>query len=208
MLARPLNTVIFDLGGVLIDWNPRYLYRQLIPSEVEIERFLTEVCPNDWNVQLDAGRSFTASLEERMAMFPAEAEWILAYHSRWPEMLGGAIDGTVEILNALHRSGDYRLFALSNWSAETFPYARERFPFLSNFETILISGEVRMVKPDPRFFALLPERYGVEPAAAVFIDDVAGHINAARALGYQTIHFTGPDALKQSLAQLGVVVAS
>lgn len=199
-----IDTVVFDLGGVLVDWNPRYLYRKLIADENEIERFLTEVCDTNWNLCQDAGRPFAEGVRELIAVHPEKADWIRAYHERWPEMLGGPIVGTVAILQSLHRAGKHRLFALSNWSAETFPHASARFDFLSLFEAVLLSGEEKLIKPDPRFFALLGDRHGVHSERAVFIDDVEKNVAAARALGFHAILFTTPLALKSELAELGV----
>jgi 2-haloacid dehalogenase len=199
-----IETVVFDLGGVLVDWNPRYLYRKLINDESQIEDFLARVCHGQWNEQQDAGRPFAEAIAERSASFPEHAPLIKAYFERWPEMLAGAIEGTVKVLEELHASGRYRLFALSNWSAETFPHAWRRFEFLKLFNQILLSGEEKLIKPDPRFFALLESRHGVRPEQSVFIDDVEKNILAARAIGYQTVRFTDAESLRHSLMSLGV----
>jgi 2-haloacid dehalogenase len=202
---RFINDIVFDLGGVLVDWNPRYLYRKLIKDEVEIERFLTEICHLQWNERQDAGRSFAEGIEELLQKHPQHEQMIRAYFERWPEMLGGAIQGTVDILEQLHRQKRHRLFALSNWSAETFPRAVARFPFLNLFEKVLISGEERLIKPDAKFFALLTERHGVQPQHSLFIDDVEKNTAAASALGFHAIQFTSPEALRQKLSELGVI---
>jgi 2-haloacid dehalogenase len=200
-----IETVVFDLGGVLVDWNPRYLYRQLIKDEKEIEKFLAEVCHSHWNEKQDAGRSFADGVEELLATHPQHENLIRAYFDRWSEMLGGAIQGTVEILEELHSEKRQRLFALSNWSAETFPYAKSRFEFLKLFENILVSGEEHLIKPDARFFALLSERYQVRADRTVFIDDVEKNVNAARALGFHAIQFTSPEDLRRNLTDLKVL---
>lgn len=199
-----INTVVFDLGGVLIDWNPRYLYRKLFNDPAKMELFLTTVVDSEWNATLDAGRSFETGVEDLIRKFPDQAEMIAAYHTRWSEMLGGAIDGTVEILKAL--KPNYRLLALSNWSAETFPYARKRYEFLKDFESILVSGEEKMIKPDPKFYQLLETRHRVNPREAVFIDDVQKNIDAAIALGFNTICFSSPAQLREDLTKLNVVL--
>jgi 2-haloacid dehalogenase len=201
------DTVIFDLGGVLIDWNPRHLFRGLIADEARMEQFLTEVCGTVWNLEQDAGRSFAEAVEDAIRRHPEHEPMIRAYHERWEEMLGGAIEGTVEILRQLHAAGT-RLYALTNWSAETFPIARRRYDFLQLFEGIVVSGEERLVKPDPRIYHRLIERYRVDPRRAVFIDDSAP--NALAAAHYFGMHghvFAGPEKLKADLVGLGFPLA-
>lgn len=202
--SSPIETVVFDLGGVLVDWNPRYLYRKLFANEAEMEYFLTHVCHGEWNERQDAGRPFAEAIAELVGLHPQYEPMIRAYFERWPEMLAGEIKGTVDILEALKTSGRYRLFALSNWSAETFPYARKRFPFLNLFETILLSGEERLIKPDSRFFALLSSRHGVRPERSVFIDDVLKNIEGAKKLGFQTVHFADSTSLRGQLNLLQI----
>ena len=162
-VTRP-TTVVFDLGGVLIDWDPRHLYRQLFEDPDEMEAFLAEVTTAEWNAHQDAGRPWAEAIEILVAEHPERRELIEAFHRRWPEMLAGEIPGTVEVLAELRAAGT-RLVALSNWSAEMFPVARERFDFLAWFEGIVISGEVGVNKPDRRIFGHLVERFGIEPAA-------------------------------------------
>ena len=194
--------VVFDLGGVLIDWNPRYLYRKLIDDEAEMERFLAEVVNHDWNLQQDAGRGFAEAVGELQARHPEQAELIAAYFERWPEMMGDAIEGTLAILEEL-RAREVPLYALTNWSAETFPHASARFDFLDWFLDILVSGEVGLIKPDPRFYQLICTNNGFAPADAVFIDDQAANAQGATDMGIHGIHFTGPEALRGELAGLG-----
>jgi len=196
----PVETVVFDLGGVLIDWNPRYLYRKLLKDELEIESFLHNVCHSEWNEKQDAGRSFADGIAELIKKHPDKEALIRAYFDRWPEMLGGAIAGTVEILKEMKRAGKYRLFALSNWSAETFPIALQRYGFLQDFESILLSGQEKMLKPDLRFFDLLEARFKVNPTAALFIDDLEKNILGARRAGFKAIQFIDPQDLRQKLA--------
>jgi 2-haloacid dehalogenase len=198
------TAVVFDLGGVLIDWNPRYLYRTLFDDEAEMEAFLAEVTTQEWNAQQDAGRPWSEAVEALVALHPNRRELIEAYWHRWPETLGGPIEGTVEILREL-RARAVRTYALSNWSAETFPLARPRFPFLEWFDGILISGEAKLVKPDPRIFAYLLERFGLEPEATVFIDDSAANVHAADAAGLVPIRFEDPEQLRGELSALGLV---
>ncbi|HTS92199.1 MAG TPA: HAD family phosphatase [Stellaceae bacterium] len=196
------TTVIFDLGGVLIDWNPRHLYRKLfVGDERAMEEFLTTVCTQAWNVQQDAGRSFAEGAAILKARHPEKAALIDAFGARFGEMMAGEIAGSVAILDELHRRG-VPLFALSNWSRETFPFARERFAFLERFSGIVISGEIGHVKPDPAIYRHLLDRFGIDPGAAVFIDDVAGNAEAARAFGIHPVHFTSPPALERELRDL------
>jgi 2-haloacid dehalogenase len=205
--ARP-SAVVFDLGGVLIDWDPRYLYRQLFDgNETAMEAFLTEVTTPEWNLQQDAGRSWDDAVAALTREHPEHAELIAAYRDRWPETLGEAIGPTVEILGDLRRAG-IRLFALSNWSAETFPVARRRYPFLEWFEGIVISGEVGITKPDLLVYRHLLERNALDPASTVFIDDNEANVQAASEIGMIAIRFEGGDALRSALADLGLLDAS
>ncbi len=202
--AQAQQVVVFDLGGVLIDWNPRYLYRKLIAEEAAIERFLAEVCHPSWNEEQDRGRSFAAAIEEAAARHPGERALIEAYHHRWHEMLAGPIPGSVKILEELKQAG-FELHALTNWSVEKFPIARERYDFLEHFESILVSGEVGLIKPDPRIFLLLLESIGRAAADCIYIDDNAGNVAAAAALGFDAAHFQGPDRLRRDLVRRGAL---
>jgi 2-haloacid dehalogenase len=198
------TAVTFDLGGVLIDWDPRYLYRTLIPDPAAMERFLAEVTTQEWNAAQDAGRPWTEAVKVLAERYPEQRALIEAYHRRWPETLGGPIDGTVEILADLRRR-DVRLLALSNWSAETFPVARERYPFLGWFDGIVISGEVGVAKPDARIFEALIERHDVEPSRTVFVDDSEANVAAAEQLGFIGRRFVDPDTLRSDLEHLGLL---
>ncbi len=202
-----VSTVVFDLGGVLIDWNPRHLYRTLIDDDAEMERFLAEVCTAEWNHQQDRGRPVAEATTALQQQHPEQAELIEAYYGRWQEMLGGPIDGTVDLLRALHVDG-VPLYALTNWSAETFPVAVERYGFLRLFDGIVVSGEERLAKSEPELFRVLVDRYGVVPERSVYIDDVAGHVEAARHVGFDAIVFTSPDRLRRDLAARGLLAAA
>jgi 2-haloacid dehalogenase len=195
-----VTAVVFDLGGVLIDWNPRYLYRSIFGDEARMERFLAEVATPEWNARQDAGRPWDEAIAELTARFPAEAEAIAAYRGRWEEMLGGVFEDTIAILDELRRRGEVRLLALSNWSSETFAIAHARFPFLDWFEALLISGKVGLAKPDPAIFRLFVDRFGLDPRTTVYIDDSPVNVGAAEALGMIGITFTNADALRVELA--------
>lgn len=206
-MSQP-QAIVFDLGGVLVDWDPRYLYRTLLPSDDAVERFLAEVTTPSWNAEQDAGRTWADAVASLSADFPEHAALIAAYDERWIETIGGSIDGTVELLGELHDGGSVRLFALTNWSAEKFPHALERFEWLSWFEGIVVSGTEGMVKPDPRIFQLLLDRYGLEASSTVFVDDNPPNVDAATTLGLTSLHFTGQDRLRDELSQLGLVASS
>jgi 2-haloacid dehalogenase len=205
MAGAGRNIVVFDLGGVLIDWDPRHLYRKLFAGDdAAMEHFLATVCTHEWNRQQDAGRSFAEGARLLILEHPERAELIDAYGARFDDMMAGPIAGSVEILSELKDRGA-RLYGLSNWSSETYPLALTRFGFLRWFEGILISGEVKMIKPDPRIFELLIERFAIDPQRAVFIDDVAVNAAAARPFGMHAIHFTDPAALRAELVSLGLL---
>jgi 2-haloacid dehalogenase len=198
-MGAPVEAVVFDLGGVLIDWDPRYLYRKLLADEGEVEEFLATVCTPEWNAEQDRGRPFAEGVAELVERHPAHAAAIAAYAERWAEMLGGELTGTVEVLAELRAAG-MPVYALTNWSAETFGVARERFAFLDWFRGVLVSGEERLIKPDPRFFRLLVERFGLDPRATFYVDDSAANVAAARRLGFDAVRFTGPERLRRDLA--------
>lgn len=198
------SAVVFDLGGVLIDWNPRHLYRKLLPDAASVEAFLAEVCTSDWNHQQDAGRSCAEAIAELSARHPDRAELVAAYYGRWEEMLGGALEEAVAILDQLDAAG-VPLYALSNWARETFPIARARFPFLARFRGIVVSGEERVAKPDPRIYRILLDRYRLEPSGCLFIDDVARNVEGARAAGMQAVLYSSPAELRRELAARSIL---
>jgi 2-haloacid dehalogenase len=204
MPASPL-TVIFDLGGVLLDWDPRYLYRRLFNGDdAAMERFLAHVCTPDWNREQDAGRPFAEAEAEAAARHPEMAGFIRAWARDFDAMIMGAIEGTVAILGELRDRG-VPLYALTNWSAETFAGQPARFPFLGWFDGIVVSGREKLIKPDPRIFRLLLDRYGIDAGRAVFIDDVAANAAAAATVGLRGIHFTGAGDLRRELAALALL---
>jgi 2-haloacid dehalogenase len=202
--SRP--AVVFDLGGVLIDWDPRHLYRKLFTDEAAMEQFLAEVCTSAWNLQMDRGRPFAEAVLELSGRHPDHAPMIAAYHDRWLEMVTGPIRGSVAILEEL-AARDTRLLALSNWSTETFALVRDDpvYDFLDRFETIFVSGELRLVKPEPEIFRHLLEVTGLAAEACLFIDDNAANVAAAAELGIRTHHFTSPDGLRRDLAAQGLL---
>lgn len=205
-MTASIEAVVFDLGGVLIDWDPRHLYRTLFEGdEARMEWFLAEICTPAWNAQQDAGRPWHDAVAARAHEHPEHRDLIVAYDERWPEMLGGPIEGTVEILGELRAAACVRLAALSNWSAEKFPIARERYDFLGWFETIVISGEVGVSKPDPRIYRHLLDRTGFEPTTTLFVDDVAANLAVAADHGLRTHLFRDPPTLRAELEGFGLL---
>jgi 2-haloacid dehalogenase len=199
-----LTTAVFDLGGVVADWDPRYLYRSLFDDPADMEHFLATVCTPAWNHAMDAGRPRAEAIAELVERHPGEAERIHAWSDRWQEMLGDPIPGTAEILSELSDHG-IRLLALTNWSAETFGSARQHFPAFGSFEAIVVSGEHGVAKPAPDLYRILLETHSVEPSKAVYIDDVAANVATAVSLGFAGIRFVGADALRSELIRLGML---
>jgi 2-haloacid dehalogenase len=198
-----VRAVVFDLGGVLIDWDPRYLYRKLFDGRAEeMEAFLSDVTTKEWNHRQDAGRTWVEAIEELCVAHPDRRALIEAYAERWEEMLGGAIDGTVAVLAELREAG-VPLYALSNWSAETFPRARELYEFLGWFDGYVISGELGITKPDPRIYEHLLETFDLEPGQVFFTDDLEANVEAARALGIDAVVFRGAEPLRRDLVAAG-----
>lgn len=200
-----IKTIIFDLGAVLIDWNPHYMYKTIFSDEEEMKNFLATVCTSDWNEEQDAGRSLHEGTELLVKQYPEHADNIRAFYARWEEMLGDAFWDTVEIFKELKDSHNYKIYALTNWSAETFPVALERFEFLNWFDGIVVSGAEKMRKPAPEFYQILFNRHKVKPGEALFIDDNYRNILAAEKLGIHSIHFTSAPALRSKLLELGVL---
>ncbi|MEC9347322.1 MAG: HAD family phosphatase [Pseudomonadota bacterium] len=202
--ARP-DTVLFDLGNVLVDWSPRHLYTKVFAGRPrETEYFLTHVVTGAWNVKHDLGKPFQENVAELAARFPWYAREIEAFWSRWPETIGGPIAGTVDLLESLH-ARDVPLFALTNWSAETFPWAEENLPFLARFGGITVSGRVRVAKPDPAIFELTEREFGLDPARTLFVDDSARNTEVAARRGYHVHTFRDPAGLRDCLGGHGLL---
>ncbi len=202
-----INTIIFDLGGVLIDWQPEYVYLDEFNGDREkMQWFFDNICTQDWNENQDAGYPMAKATEERVALFPEYEALIRMFYGRWVEMLGNAIIGTVEILNTLITSKNYKVVALTNWSSETFPIALERFEFLQWFDGIVVSGDEKTRKPFDEIYELTLNRYDITAENAVFIDDNHRNIEAANALGINGIQFKSPEQLISQLKAYNINV--
>jgi 2-haloacid dehalogenase len=203
----PINAVVFDVGGVLIDWDPRYLYRKIIPEEAAMERFLAEVCTPEWHAQHDVGASYDDTIP---ALVAANPEWeveVRAWTDRFTEMYGGAFEGTVALLSDLHER-ETPLFASTNWGAESWAAITARYEFFAWFDGALVSGEVGIAKPDPAFFDLLIETFSIEPSTTLYIEDNLTNLRAAAHKGFVTHAFVSPEALAADLRQRGLIGVS
>ncbi|QMV74645.1 HAD family phosphatase [Comamonas piscis] len=207
MNGLQIDTVIFDLGNVLIQWDPRHLYRKIFgPDVAAMEAFLAEVCSPDWNERQDQGRPWREGIAEAIERHPSQEANIRAFYDRWEEMMPGANDEVVDLLRELGQ-GHLRLLALTNWSTETFPIAQARFDFLNWFEGIVVSGHERLVKPQADIFELTIQRFGLIPTSTLFIDDSLRNVEAARRAGMNAIHFVGVDDLRARLREVGLAIA-
>jgi len=196
-----IENIIFDFGGVLVDWNPRYLYRNHFDSEMEMESFLHSICTDEWNLEQDRGRSLAEGTTLLQKKFPEHEDMIQLYYDGWETMLKSDIPESVSILHRLKEK--YVLYGLTNWSAETFPIAYKRYSFFQVFKGIVVSGEEKLIKPDKRIFQLLFDRYRIQPENSLFIDDNIKNVQAAHELGLKTIHFQSPEQLKKELLVIG-----
>lgn len=204
MKDRTYHSIIFDLGAVLVDWNPRYLYSKIFSTPEEIEHFLENVCTSDWNEEQDAGRSLAEGTELLVTQHPSFEPQIRAFYGRWKEMLGGPLHDTVEILKQLKATGRYKLYALTNWSDETFPIALMEYEFLHWFDGIVVSGKEKLRKPAPEFYQLLLDRHTVDKAHTIFIDDNLRNVKAAEEIGIESIHFQNAAQLEKELKERGI----
>jgi 2-haloacid dehalogenase len=201
-----INTIIFDLGGVLIDWSPNYVFTDgYFNSPEKRDYFFKNICTSDWNEEQDAGRSIVEATQELVAKFPDWEKPIRDFYGRWTEMLKGPIDETVEIFRQLKASGKYRTYALTNWQANLFDIALVRYDFLHWFDGRVVSGEEKTRKPFPEFYQILLNRYNVKPEEALFIDDNLRNVKAAEVMGIKSIYFQNPEQLKLELNKLALV---
>ena len=197
-----INTFVFDLGGVLIDWNPDYVYCDFFDNRDDMQWFYDNICTSEWNEQQDAGRSLAEGTEMLVRRFPEHEKLIRVFYDRWEDMLGGPISESVEILR--HLKSKYSIYALTNWSTETFPVALDKFDFLHWFDGIVVSGEEKTRKPLPEIYQRLIERFGIKPENSVFVDDKEYNLPPAKRLGFKTIHFKSPSQFKSALNQMEI----
>lgn len=202
MMTQEIDTIVFDLGGVLIDWNPKYVYRDYFDSTDDLDYFFDNVCTSQWNEEQDAGKPLHIATQERITAYPEWEQAIRDFYGRWEEMLGGPITGTVELFKKLKETGKYKFYALTNWSAETFPVALARYDFLHWFDGRLVSGEESMAKPNPEIFSRLIDRYNINSKKTVFIDDNLRNLKAAEPYFASCIAFTSPEELEIELNKL------
>jgi 2-haloacid dehalogenase len=205
MSSPPVSAVVFDIGGVLLDWDPRHLYRQLFDDPEEMADFLARICTRDWHRAHDLGADITGSCQRLARQHPAQADLIMAWAERGEEMIAGQVDGTVDVLAELKAAG-VPCFALSNMEPAAFALRRTRFEFFTWFDGCVISGIERVVKPDRAIFEILLARHELDPARTVFIDDLRRNVDAAAELGLTAVRFTGPGQLRCDLRALGLAV--
>ena len=198
-----MDTIIFDFGGVLVDWNPRYVYKEYFQDDEKMEWFLENVCTDDWNIEQDRGRSLEDATELLVGIYPEWEREIRMYYGQWETMLKDAIHETVEILLELKKK--YKMYGLTNWSAETFPIALDRFEFFEVFDGILVSGKEKLIKPDEQIFERMMSKFNLKPEDCLFIDDNFKNVEASREFGIQTIHFISPEDLREKLVELNLL---
>jgi 2-haloacid dehalogenase len=200
----PVEAVVFDLGGVFLDWDPRHLYRKLFTDEAEMELFLAEICSPAWHAPHDRGVSTAASCAELASRHPQFSEPIWAWSTRSEEMIGGVDTGSVEVLRAVRETG-IPCYALTNMEAETYPLRLERFPFLSWFDGTVVSGREGVAKPEPAVFTRLLDRFGLQPRMTLMIDDTKENLEVASELGIQTVLFLSSRQLREELEAAGIL---
>ena len=203
-MTKTATVPVFDIGGVLLDWNPRYLYRKLFDDEAAMEEFLATVCTSEWNRRLDGGMTLDEGVGELLERFPDQAEKIEAYRDRWPEMIPSALDDSVAIFETLKAAG-HPLYAITNFAAETFMQARALYPFLNRFDGIVVSGEIKALKPGPEIYRTLLDRYDLAAGDCLFIDDVQENVDGARAVGMHAVRFTDAQSLQSDLHSHGLL---
>jgi len=204
-MYTPIKAIIFDFGGVLLNWDPRHLFKRFFPDQPKVmETFLKEIDFYNWNAQQDKGRPFSEGISVLSTQYPQHAHLIQAYFDYWEDSITEAIQGTVDILQTLKHKG-YPLFGLSNWSAETFPRAQHKYSFFDWFDEIFLSGAVGMIKPDPAIFDLFLSKTGYSAPECLLIDDSQPNIDTAKMMGFITIHFTTPEQLQTNLQRMNLL---
>lgn len=200
---KQIKNIVFDFGGVLVDWNPTYLYSQIFSNEEEMNYFLENVCRYDWNLNQDAGYPIADATFDKQQEFPEYKDEIAMYYGRWDEMLGGTFDENTKLVKPL--KDKYKVYGLTNWSAETLPIAMERYDFFNHLDGIVVSGDEKLIKPDFRIYQVLLDRYDIKANESLFIDDNADNIKAAKELGFHTIHYTDGVILEDVMKEMGII---
>ncbi len=195
-----IKNIVFDFGGVVVDWNPRHLYRDYFRDDDKMEWFLANVCTNEWNLQQDSGRPFAEGIALLTPQYPEYAEAIQLYYDGWEKMLGGMVEGTIDLMRRLRDRG-YPLYGLTNWSAETFPFIAGTHKCFSWLQGVVMSGQEKVAKPDPAIYNILLDRYNLSPDETLFIDDNPLNIAAATAIGLHTILFISPEQTTKEIEQ-------
>ena len=203
-MTSPIKAIIFDFGGVLLQWDPHQLYRRYFDQPEQIDQFLAEINFSSWNAEQDRGRPFTEGIAELSGQFPQYAHLIRAYYDHWEDLVVGPISGTVEILHSLKQAG-YALYGLSNWSTETYPRIQHQYDFFNLFDKIILSGDVKLIKPDPAIFNLTLKAIHRTARECLLIDDSEANIITAKKMGFVTIHFKSPEQLRTELHQLNLL---
>ena len=201
-----INTIIFDLGGVLIDWNPRYVYKNIFKNDSKMEWFFDNICTNEWNLMQDKGYSMKKATKEKISEFPEFEKLIKMYYGRWEDMLKDEIGETVNILKKIIKSKKYKVLALTNWSHETFPIAIKKFDFLNLFEDIVVSGKIKMIKPDLEIYDYIIKKHSIIPEESVFIDDNSSNIIGAQKVKINAIHYKNCEQMVEELKKYGVKI--
>ena len=196
------KVLVFDIGNVLLHWDPDILFAKLIPDAMERAAFFRDILPPEWNIEQDRGRGWAEAEAERIALFPDQAPLIRAFRARWHEMIPRAINANVAVLEDA-QAGGIPCYAITNFASDTFAEAQARFPFLSRFDGAVVSAQERLIKPDPAIFEVFLNRYDQRPEACLFMDDSAKNIAAARAMGFATIHVTPQTDLRREVAVHG-----
>lgn len=195
-----MKNIVFDYGAVLVDWNPHHLYDKYFGSVEKAEWFLNNICLYSWNIQMDGGKPFAEGVAELQAQYPEWSEAIAIYHTRWIEMMGGEIEGMSSLVQRLKAAG-YRVFGLTNWSSETFPLVRDKYPIFSLMEGMVVSGEEHLLKPSAAIYNCLLERYGLQAEESLFVDDNLANVEGARAVGMQGVQFISAEELERTLKE-------
>ena len=204
-MDRKIKNIVFDLGGVLIDWDPLYVFENYFESKEKLNFFMSEICNDDWNAEQDSGKSIVDGTRDLITKYPKWEGAIRDYYGRWTDMLKGEIEPTVNILESIKKSNQYRVLSLTNWEASLFQIALVRYGFLSWFEGIVVSGIEKVCKPNPKIYKILLNRYQLIPEETLFIDDRKQNVEAAKSLKIQTIHYSSPEQLKKTLLKSGIL---